>query len=484
MVHRLFKWHRRIGLLTCFGLFCWGFSGMLHPVMMHWQPQPATQMPPAQSILLKDVTPLMALLKQHGISNVRNIHLIRLEGQAYYQVIVPGQAKRLYFNLQDGSLLRNGDSRYAIMLARHYLNDRRSPVQSIERIARYTDEYPQINRLLPVYRVKFDRADGMRAYIDTEGARLATLVDHPKALLSLIFSLLHTWSFLRANPMLKYGMLILLMAVAASSMTGIWLYFATRKKAFQRLKNAPLRQFHRSVGLLVSVTTLTFSLSGFYHLIHGLSHSKFPTISENSFNVAELESVFPAALRQLSLQTFGFSRVNGQPYYRIAQKNQQSAFNAKDAENHAQRPQALSSSVAVEYLAFKSGHPLTLGDRRYAEQLASAYSHLPTDRILSVERVDRFNNEYGFIFKRLPVFRIAYDTPDNALYFVETSTDQLAAKLTKADAQEGWVFANVHKWAFVGPWTDARDVLAVCFAFGNALIALTGLCLFLKNPRY
>ena len=41
------------------------------------------------------------------------------------------------------------------------------------------------------------------------------------------------------------------------------------------------------------------------------------------------------------------------------------------------------------------------------------------------------NREYGFVNKRLPVVKLAYDTPEKTTYFIETSTSRLAASYRK-----------------------------------------------------
>ncbi|MFX5130564.1 hypothetical protein ABTC50_20585, partial [Acinetobacter baumannii] len=78
------------------------------------------------------------------------------------------------------------DADYATLLARHYLGDQQAAIKASRIITEFDDEYVYINRLLPVWRIDFDRPDGMRVYVDTGTAKLGAMVDDRKAMLSQI----------------------------------------------------------------------------------------------------------------------------------------------------------------------------------------------------------------------------------------------------------------------------------------------------------
>jgi hypothetical protein len=113
--------------------------------------------------------------------------------------------------------------------------------------------------------------------------------------------------------------------------------------------------------------------------------------------------------------------------------------------------------------------------------LAAFYSGLPDERIVSVQFVTRFEGEYGFIFKRLPVYRVEYATPDHARYYIEPATGALAARIDDGDALEGKTFSYLHKWHVTDKGKDVRDALLALFALGNVAVALMGLTLFTRR---
>ena len=134
-------------------------------------------------------------------------------------------------------------------------------------ITGFSDDYHSLNRLLPVWRVEFAGDGHLRAFIDTDEARLATLVDDTRFFMTRLFRLGHNWSFAEGSPILQVSIMALVLAAAlTSALSGLYMYFS-RKNANSRLAKQPLRRWHRRMGLLVAVSTLLFVSSGGFHLI-------------------------------------------------------------------------------------------------------------------------------------------------------------------------------------------------------------------------
>jgi hypothetical protein len=92
------------------------------------------------------------------------------------------------------------------------------------------------------------------------------------------------------------------------------------------------------------------------------------------------------------------------------------------------------------------------------------------------------SREYGFVNKRLPVIKLAYDTPEKTTYFIETSTSRLAAVINNSDRIEGYSFAILHKFLFMD-WTgkNIRDLTMVLAALTILIVSIFGFILFLKK---
>ncbi|MCV5117022.1 hypothetical protein OFC47_26750, partial [Escherichia coli] len=86
-----------------------------------------------------------------------SLNIVSLDSNTYYQVEPRDAGAPVYLNIIDGEPLADGDRRYAVFLARYFLNDTTSPVKSIERVTKFSADYQKVNRLLPAWRVNFER---------------------------------------------------------------------------------------------------------------------------------------------------------------------------------------------------------------------------------------------------------------------------------------------------------------------------------------
>ena len=92
------------------------------------------------------------------------------------------------------------------------------------------------------------------------------------------------------------------------------------------------------------------------------------------------------------------------------------------------------------------------------------------------------SREYGFVNKRLPVIKLAYETPDNTTYFVETATSRIAAVTNSSDKIEGYSFAILHKFLWMD-WAGKpiRDLVMTFSALILLLITILGVKLLVKK---
>jgi uncharacterized iron-regulated membrane protein len=474
---RLFLLHRWLGVIACIGVLMWGISGVLHPIMSRLQPRPAVPTPPVESVTFKDALPLAAVLKRARLGDIDTLRAIGWNGRVYYQIGLPDQPEKLYVDAHTGAVLDDGDRRYAEYLARHFLADMQSPVSSVELVNEFTGEYNYVNRLLPVYRVSFERPDRLRAYVDTTESRLGTLVDDTKAWMSVLFRTMHNWEFLSAHPRLQLAVMAMFLGAAfVTAVFGIVLYGFLWKSARQRLKSQKLRRTHRFLGIAVSITTLTFAFSGAFHLLKTFERDREAhPVLERRFAVADLER---PALPPGDHARVALSRLADGVYFRLAAAAPVS--NGGEHDHHGDGAKR-APTLTIEYRHARTGALLENGTDIHVRQLAGFYSGLPESRIVSVKAITRFEGEYGFIFKRLPVYRVEYDTPDHRRFYVEPATGALAARIDDSDALEGKTFSYLHKWHITDNGKDVRDSLLALFALGNVAVALMGLALFTRR---
>lgn len=440
------RWHRRLSLLAGVALLLWASSGLLHPLMSWTNPRPAAFAPPVGELMTLPQRPLAELLGEQGVARVGFARLLLQQGHLLWQVASPDRQRLDYFDAASGGSLPDADRDRAVLLARHYTGLDDAPLRSVERISAFSRDYPAVNRLLPVWRVAFERDDGLEAWVDTEEDRLASLSDRRKRALQGLFQVVHTLGFLDGLEGLRLGLIATTVgSVLAMGMLGMGLLWRLRR----RTAIPGARRWHRGLAWVVWVPVLMFSVSGLFHLLRMSPALQPEDLPERVTGVATQALLSPPAsmdqVRSLSLLPLP----DGSAVWRGRR-----------------------SPTELEIADALGGQPLTGGDPALALRLASA----SPPALLRLQTA--FSGDYGFAYKRLPVWRLETDTE---LVFVDAVTGQVAVRIGALAQAEQWSFSTLHKWQFLDPlgraWRDGIMVSAVLLAL---LAAVAGLLL---RPR-
>lgn len=469
MKRYFYLWHRYLGIAACAVVFVWSISGFLHPLMSWTQPRPAKMMLPPAPVKAEvvGVAPAQALA-QNGLQNIRDFNLVSFDGQSFYQVKTANDAPLVYLNTRDGAMLPNGDERYAIWLAQQYLQEFNAPVTGVAIVRDFDHEYKIINKLLPVYRVQFARADGMRAYVDTSTGLLGTLDNNFKGRLLWLFSNLHNWDWLSFSDKARIAVLVLFalvtMAMAISGLLVYGFFWKSFKPLSANNRNTRnwLKQYHRRLGVTVSLTMLLWSVSAAYHAIEkpAIREEAKTSYAPQQFSSTEAAFPLPNLLASLPNQ----KPVTNISLVRLGDKAAYQVFRA---------------DKTVTYFDTATGAAIEGAGERYARELANSFSGLSDAQIVSVKPVTQFDQEYGFINKRLPVMRVEYNDANQTRYFVEPAAGVLSLKLGNRKRLESYSFNFLHKWHFLD-WAGkkTRDVIMMIFVLLQAAVAGSGLWMF------
>lgn len=475
----LFRYHRWFGVVSCVAVMMWGASGVMHPIMSRINPTPVNMSPPQSALALHGAQPPSEVLTRAGIAEVASLRVMSWNDASYYQVTLSGQMPRRYFEVNSGAELPDGDARYAEYLARHFIDDRQSKLRRVSLLTQFSEDYLDINRLLPVYLVEFERADGLRAYVETSPPRVSALVDDRKALLGSLFKVMHNWEFLRDADGVRMTLISTLLAVTLlSALSGIWMYGFMWQRGTLQLHHAPLRRWHRATGILVSLSALLFAVSAEWHLLGGERRTMSAQL-EGHIPVQQIQ--LPDTVRHGGWEKVGLLQLDGRPVYLLQPSQHEAAAVAANGEHdHSAKPTTGAKPKMVYVSA--DGEAMGDGGRSHAIWLAGQFSKLASDKISNVSLVNKFEGEYGFLNKRLPVWRVDYDTAEHLSYYVETATGVLAATVRDADRAEGWSFAYLHKYHWLDfAGKDVRDFVMGLFGLGNLLIAVLGLWMFARR---
>lgn len=519
MRKNIYKWHRTLSLIIALPVLLWASSGFMHPIMTNIRPAVASQVYTSPVIDTSQlIVPLQKCLQQNHIDSFSNIRIVQMGGQQFYQVILDNQHQDIrYISTRSGSQLRNGDDLYARFLAKHFLegsekkggteetpeepmamsdhdccmmatmnimNSKGAWITGVEKVNGFTDEYKYINRLLPVYKVSFYRGDGIRIYVETAGSRFGFAMDNKRAIFDRLFGLFHTWEWMNGLGNTKYFIMVLITLTGfLTTLMGLYIFFTTktRKSTNPLIKS---RRNHRYTSLAASLFTLLFTFSGGFHALDKLLPkgpfqdqplSLFAT-SGIHFDFKKIDS----AVGYLSLQGLSVCRMDTQVYWQVFPKPEKSR---QDSRTDLMKNTPV-AEMLVLYLNASDYSILPLGEEQYAKTLSTLFSGNPSSEIKSVEWVPKFTDEYNFISKRLPVWKVSYAVHDNERYYVETSTGALSLRVRDKDLVEGYSFALFHKHHFMD-WggKSVRDFSTMFWAAMQVAMVIVGLLLWLKYRR-
>jgi hypothetical protein len=468
-----YKWHRILGLTALIPVIMWTLSGLSHPFMSNWfRPVIALEVYKPAPAKAKSTLSIQQVLDKNGISSFINFGQIRFNNDTYYRVLGADSVYK-YYSANNGSLLPDGDKLYATYLARYFTQDSTSKIKSITLQKNFDGHYQPINHLLPVWKVAFDRPDGMDVYIETAQSRMGTFNNNTRKAMLMVFEQLHTWQFLEDIGGEQFRVVVLLIVVSImflSLLTGLTVYgfFWKKFKSIKQNRKADKREdtrfvhrFHRQLGLIVSFVMLTFIISGAFHLI-----VKLHDIGPKQKDYTQLISSKDLAVSNLTLPVADTLIKNTN----VVKFKDNTYYQVSDVKKN------------VSYFNTQTGTQLADGDKQYANYLSGFYR--TGEKSLTGEptitQVRQFDNEYGFINKRLPVQKVSYPNGEN--WYIETTTSQLSTKVAGIDRAEGLSFIFLHKY-FGMAWAgkNIRDIVSMLAALGVLVVSLFGFAAFIKN---
>jgi hypothetical protein len=454
-----YRYHRWFGLLVGIPMILWTISGICHPLMANFFAKPiARSFYPAIEIPLSQMTQsIRQVLIQNQYDSIEGFRIVLLDNTPHYQIRDKG-GRLSYFSCTTGDPYPDGDYAHAEMLARWFLNDQMSALLEVERVDQFNGEYGLINRFLPAYRVRLDDPEQTDVYVDLSGDRLATYNDGYRRAFLWCFSNLHSWSFLgdREGPFRVSVVVLFSLFTMGVSISGIHLFaFMKRKRSSSRAL-----QWHRWLGIIFSIFLLGFSSSA---LMVALPKYRVDTdnrmIATPRIFVSDLPDTLLQILPRLSQPVYDISLVTLQNrlYYR---------FETCDENRERQ----------VSYLDVEKGSELGEGDLLYARDLFQRISGHAESSLIEVNPLTRFSNEYPFIMKRLPVYKmVSSDAPAGSAWYIETRTGFLAAQKTLASTTSGIGFILLHKFHFLDPLgKDFRDTVIIAVSLFLLIVSVLG----------
>ncbi len=480
------RWHRRLGWVGGVALIVFGLSGLTHPLMTWFGPQQAAFFPPQGQFSEADVQAIPTLVQRHGIEQAQLVKLIPTAEGNRLQITEPDNPVRRYFDPDSGAELPDFDRRQAAWLARHYTGLSDTPIVEQRLQTAFDSAYPEVNRLLPVWKVVFDTDDRRTAFVHTELNALASLTNNFRTTQQGIFRSLHTFNWLDGWEAGRVtALLVLCGGLVLMSVTGMVMVFALPARRIPQAR----RRWHRWLAFGLWLPLLAFSVSGLYHLLHNAGDSSPQGLIPGPLlDLTTLTAQYPAdtdadhtghgapiPLNSITL----LQTPEGALYYRLAQPGGRPG----QTVGHHARFDGTPTEQPSRLLSASTGAEATLDDRTLARHFAAAHLGLAADAVGDAEPVTGFGPDYDFRNKRLPVWRVPVQGSQYSQVFIDPANGALVDAVTRADRWEGYSFSHLHKWNFMTPFTgrQIRDGLIAATIVAALGFTLLGMSLLVRR---
>jgi hypothetical protein len=507
---RIYKWHKYFAYVTFIPVLFWCLSGIMHPFMAHFfKPEIKNEFVVPKTVDFSKVKfTLQGILHKQKIHEFKNFRYIEMNDVWFYQIKLVDDSL-VYFNASNGEKLNNGDVYYAEYLAKFFLEDYQSKVLKTEYLTQFDNQYKYVNRYLPVYKVSFERADKMQVYVETASSKLATFNPISRQAFIWFFDTFHNWSFFDvvANDEVRIILMLLLLgSIIMSALSGIFIY-GFFWKVFKKIPPTPenkTRMQHRKLGLWFSVFSIGFAFSGAFHLTKKWNPTPIQDMVYQPVLKANVMKVNTSAIAvdKSKFLNAGVIQYQDTVYYRCEMK----AETEPKVENASSDKRWKKKSIPMADIVYVNSQTNAVAnglDFQYAEFLANYFDdsaggnttccegEINSEKTCSIAKAQiketkiltEFDSrEYGFVNKRLPVVKLAYDTPENTTYFVETATSRIASVTANSDKIEGYTFAIFHKFLWMD-WAgkSIRDLVMTLSALILLFIAILGVKLLMKK---
>lgn len=445
--------HKTLAWFGAAALLIWGTSGLLHITMVTFGPQQAVFFPPSQPLQLQGTMPVQQIMQQHGIAQAALVKVVASAGQPLLQVTTDANQPRRYFDLSSSTELPGQDLQQALFLARHYLATD-AAISSAELVTEFSDDYPWVNRLLPVWKINFATADHLNVYIHTETGSVASVSNTFKRIVQTGFSWLHTWNWMpqQAEWLRVVIVAALISSLLALAFSGLVMLLKIRRKT----RATGARGWHRMAGWVLVLPIIGMAASGLFHLL-ALSGNEPQRILHLPQPMALTEVEFPLHEQWQDIsQGLDVSSVSlvtssdGQPLYRLGlAADKRGGGPQGGAAIRSARFTGVNPTGPAVYVSASSGQVWAPGDRELAMQYAERHSGLERAAISDMQLITRFGMNYDFRNKRLPVWQIDYAAPLHQTLFIDTASGALVDSYLHSSKPEQLSFSLLHKYNFL-----------------------------------
>jgi len=500
-------WHKRVVWFGALTLLLWGVSGISHPLMSWLGPKAERFYPPSftlNTVEAEQVSRLINSALQTGrLDHARVVKLVAGARGPQLQITEAMDQARHYLPLKENadvdnlparSAATNADAQQARWLASYYTGRENAEITQIEFKTQFSADYPWVNRLLPVYKIRFSGADQLTAYVHTETNALASLNNRTKQTLQSLFQALHTWSWLGHSELNRVLIISLLIAsLFAMALSGMTMLFTFRSRQVL----SPSRRWHRRIAYAVWLPLLGWSASGFYHLLQN-SYITSPSekltlpnayLAENLSRL-QLPPIRPELLSDKQLNSLALVNSSQGPQYRLSlspanEPGSNDSGNTDSGVSREARFKGKPQEQQALYIHINSGEASGIQDPQLAREMALNFSGFAAEQVSAISQVTHFGPSYDFRNKRLPVWQVEFNDSHGSRLFVDTRSGVLVDSNRNLDRAERWSFSILHKWTHLSRFMSRlqRDLLIIGCLLLSLLTGILGVAMQVKRRQ-
>ena len=225
------------------------------------------------------------------------------------------------------------------------------------------------------------------------------------------------------------------------------------------------RRFHLSLSWLGGIALLVWGLSGITHPIMGLTGPEaakfFPP--KLSANLDQMRS--PAEI----LEQAGITQAR---IVKVVPSFDGPVLQVTAGDDKARR-----------YFDLRDGRELEDHDKAHAIWLARYYTGLEKEAVTSVRLQDRFDTDYPWVNRLLPVWRIDFDSSDARRAYIYTELNALAAQHDTMRNRWQAIFQALHTWTWLDGFENARVLVVALLMLSLLGMSFTGIAMIFTFKR-
>jgi hypothetical protein len=231
----------------------------------------------------------------------------------------------------------------------------------------------------------------------------------------------------------------------------------------QKTIRKKIYRWHRILGLFAIIPTLFWTASGIMHPF--MSHWFKTKIAKESYQATP---VLPTDVQLTLHQVLTQANIKEFKNFRLVQFNGQCYYQVKDIQDK------------LLYFDAVEGKQDVQGDQKYAEQMARYMLDDFTSPIASITQIKEFTDEYKFVNRLLPVWKVSFSNDRDMDVYVETEFSRFVTFNDGYRKKFIWIFSTFHNWGFLdGVVNDTlRISLMVLFLSFIILSTLAGIIVY------